>query len=281
MDDEARAELDALRVRAYGPDADIAGDAAARARLAELEGALRRERVGARAAGTAPTRGAESRGADTAATRRRDAEPTGAPRTAGSEGTRAEEGLAEAAPTRRRWAPAALLAGVAALVVAVLAVGALWPDTPREDVAPLPAAQPAGTPPVSELLERIEIEGPLGNSLAVPFAQSWPAFTDDEVDWAASLGERFGWELWVAGVSGESTRFCIVLERHGNTRVQCAGAAASTRGLLRLELPNSEIAVARQLEGVDRIEFRWTADGAMTVTSFSGPPARSPRSTDP
>lgn len=280
MDDVARAELDALRVRAYGPDADIAGDVVAQQRLAELEEALRREHVGARAAGTAPTRDAESRGADTAA-KRGDAVPTGAPHTTGTEETRAEEGPAEAAPTRRRWAPAALLAGVAALVVAVLAVGALWPDTPRENVAPLPAAQPASTPPVSELLERIEIEGPLGNSLAVPFAQSWPAFTDDEVDWAASLGERFGWELWVAGVSGESTRFCIVLERHGNTRVQCAGAAASARGLLRLELPNSEIAVARQLEGVDRIEFRWTADGAMTVTSFSGPPARSPRSTDP
>lgn len=35
-------ELELLRRRAYGPDADIAGDAAAQARLAELEGAQRR-----------------------------------------------------------------------------------------------------------------------------------------------------------------------------------------------------------------------------------------------
>jgi hypothetical protein len=38
-------ELQRLRRRAYGPDADIAGDAAAQARLSELEAAERRERA--------------------------------------------------------------------------------------------------------------------------------------------------------------------------------------------------------------------------------------------
>ncbi|HEX5728414.1 MAG TPA: hypothetical protein VFX99_03200, partial [Microbacterium sp.] len=37
------AELERLRRRAYGPDADIAGDAAAQARLSELEAAQRRQ----------------------------------------------------------------------------------------------------------------------------------------------------------------------------------------------------------------------------------------------
>jgi len=37
------AELQRLRRRAYGPDADIAGDAVAQARLSELEAAQRRE----------------------------------------------------------------------------------------------------------------------------------------------------------------------------------------------------------------------------------------------
>ena len=36
-------ELERLRRRAYGPDADIAGDAAAQARLSELEAAQRRQ----------------------------------------------------------------------------------------------------------------------------------------------------------------------------------------------------------------------------------------------
>ena len=36
-------ELQRLRRRAYGPDADIAGDAAAQARLSELEAARRRQ----------------------------------------------------------------------------------------------------------------------------------------------------------------------------------------------------------------------------------------------
>ena len=36
-------ELQRLRRRAYGPDADIAGDVAAQARLSELEAAQRRQ----------------------------------------------------------------------------------------------------------------------------------------------------------------------------------------------------------------------------------------------
>ena len=47
-------ELQRLRRRAYGPDADIAGDAAAQARLSELEAAERRERAAGVGAGAAP-----------------------------------------------------------------------------------------------------------------------------------------------------------------------------------------------------------------------------------
>ena len=44
-DFEESDELQRLRRRAYGPDADIGGDAAAQARLSELEAAQRRERA--------------------------------------------------------------------------------------------------------------------------------------------------------------------------------------------------------------------------------------------
>jgi len=44
-DFEESGELQRLRRRAYGPNADIAGDAAAQARLSELEAAQRRERA--------------------------------------------------------------------------------------------------------------------------------------------------------------------------------------------------------------------------------------------
>lgn len=44
MDDDVRHELRRLRARAYGPDADIAGDSAASARLSALEELERRER---------------------------------------------------------------------------------------------------------------------------------------------------------------------------------------------------------------------------------------------
>ncbi len=54
-------ELERLRRRAYGPDADIAGDAAAQARLSELEAAQRRQPtpvVDAAASGPRPGLGA-------------------------------------------------------------------------------------------------------------------------------------------------------------------------------------------------------------------------------
>lgn len=51
MDNGAAAELRALRLRAYGPDADIDADPAARARLGELEAAERAERMPLVAAG--------------------------------------------------------------------------------------------------------------------------------------------------------------------------------------------------------------------------------------
>lgn len=54
MDDDVRHELRRLRARAYGPDADIVGDPAAVARLAELEGLEREERLPEPPAAPAP-----------------------------------------------------------------------------------------------------------------------------------------------------------------------------------------------------------------------------------
>ncbi len=53
-DFEESDELQRLRRRAYGPNADIAGDAAAQARLSELEAAQRRERAADVDAAAAP-----------------------------------------------------------------------------------------------------------------------------------------------------------------------------------------------------------------------------------
>lgn len=59
MDDASAAELSRLRARAYGPDADLADDPAARSRLEELEAQLRAEREAQRPSVAAVSRASE------------------------------------------------------------------------------------------------------------------------------------------------------------------------------------------------------------------------------
>jgi hypothetical protein len=106
MGDEDRAELALLRARAYGPDADIADDAAARARLEELESLLRTPPVPEEPAAPAAPEPAPA------------PEPTPTPETA-SEPAKP--------PRSRRLLPVAWIASVVA--VAALAVGATYAAT--------------------------------------------------------------------------------------------------------------------------------------------------------
>jgi len=114
MDDVTLAELEGLRARAYGPDADIGADPAALARLRELEDASR--------AATAPV-------APPLPVLSEPSAETGAaavesPADAGS-GTHGRTEVADAAaPARRRWwRRPAVLWPVSIVVTAVLAVG--------------------------------------------------------------------------------------------------------------------------------------------------------------
>ncbi|MGY4856384.1 hypothetical protein [Cryobacterium sp. AP23] len=102
-------ELERLRRRAYGPDADIAGDAAAQARLAELEAAQHRPRiaVGSNVELAAPAEGSAGEpGADD-----------------------------EASAPRRRWLA---ILGVAIADVALIAalITWMWPRAPDYVIAP-------------------------------------------------------------------------------------------------------------------------------------------------
>lgn len=136
MSDEELAELAALRQRAYGPDADIDGDVAARTRLAALEARARAEHP-------APAFGAATRVVVPLDDRRRsgvgetdfaDPFPSDAP---APPTPRRVHGEDVRAPRRRRRAVLFAVAGAVVLIVAAL----VWP----RGAAPAPHRSPSPT----------------------------------------------------------------------------------------------------------------------------------------
>jgi hypothetical protein len=112
-------ELDRLRRRAYSRDADIAGDAVAQARLAELESAEHRPRPPVDAAGV------------------RAAEPAGgsAPERDPAGGAIPQSAAKAPSVRRRRWLAILGVAIADAALIAAL-VTWVWPRAPEHVVAP-------------------------------------------------------------------------------------------------------------------------------------------------
>lgn len=125
---EQAEELQLLRLRAYGPDADIAGDAEAQARLSELEAAQRRQL----------TPFAEAAASDPA--------PVTVPDLAGRPVVDSESAAAQPAPwsRRRRWA---ILGGAIAALALNVAVVAWLSQLLTEDSAAIPAETSTATMP--------------------------------------------------------------------------------------------------------------------------------------
>lgn len=165
MDDDVREELVRLRARAYGPDADIANDAPALARLAELEDRERRAREEAVPAAPAPDDAPSGVSFDTQ-TPEIPHDAAAADTTGGEEsGTDAvEDGPARRRPRRspvrsRRtlWLWAASIAAVAAVTSAATAAGMTF----------VPVARTAGVAQVDTLVEDAAFDvpsffGPIG-----------------------------------------------------------------------------------------------------------------------
>lgn len=114
-------ELERLRRRAYGRDADITGDPAAQARLAELEAARHRERapgVDAAAAVPAPA-------------------PERGPLPEPAEEPPSADGIDGAPVARRRRRRLAILGvAIAAVFVNAILITVMWPHPPNYGLAP-------------------------------------------------------------------------------------------------------------------------------------------------
>ena len=254
MDAAARAELEVLRRRAFGPDADISDDAVALARLIELE-ELARPAVASVPAETAPQASEPPDLAPAAATPLLASPPL--------------------SPRRRlRAVRGTILAGAAAAAVIVTAALLAPPAA-----GPMPAATPSPAAdgpqyvftadPHSETLTTIRLDGAFGGYIELPTQVSPPAFPSaTELKWVTFLGDYFGWELWIAGGLGESKdEHCIAIRRDDQTRARCVDAEGQSMGILRVSLAGPEIPPEQlpPLAEDERVRFWWRQDGSIDI----------------
>lgn len=268
VDAADRAELDELRRRAYGPGADIDGDPAASARLAQLEEAALHEReaalpapelVGAAVGGDHPPAPLAARPAGPGTLPEPDGPPTDAAATAPTK------------PRRLRWTA---VAAVAAVAVA-LAVGLPRVLSPAEPAAvevpitPREAYTLARDPDAVPLL-RIPLDGSFGDHIDLPTSGEVPVFpTSGEVEWAEPLGDYYGWDLWIAGADGALQReHCLLAQRGSITLGRCVPAVLRRQSALVVSIPFERIEPARRpadMRPDERLGFWWDDDREIVV----------------
>lgn len=258
MDAAARAELAALRRRAYSADADIGSDPSALARLVELEDALRAPAPSPPDVQDDPVAPAQL----------------------------ARPSEAVAPTTVHRWHRALIVTTAAA---ACVLGGLSWqamsvtPGTaaPVSSEPPLDAvgadALALATDPQSTVLYTLRLDGAFG-SYADPYPQPPPDVPIDKPLWASSLGEYYGHELWIAGTvdavpadtegSNDAEQLCIVLVEGSATRSKCVARAAWEQGALMLTIDFADLDPAErpdEMRADQSLGLWWTDDDRLRV----------------
>ncbi|GAA3639146.1 hypothetical protein GCM10022200_23240 [Microbacterium awajiense] len=265
MDADVRAELDALRRRAYGPDADIQRDPEAMARLAVLEHALHRD------AHDPPASPGDGRTPDAADARAR------ASVTAGDSGR-------DLPVARRRSRRGWMLAGGAAVAAAVAVIVSMTANAPASD--PVITALDGPSSGVHEVsarqayslardfettvLLRIPLDGSFGNYIDLPLSPSVPEFpASGPLSWASPLGTYYGWELWIGGAKGAlQNEHCILARRDAQAIGRCVPATLRAQSALVVPLSYADVVASERPEGLEpttRIGFWWYQDREVTV----------------
>ncbi len=270
MDAAARAELDALRIRAYGPSSDIAGDADSLSRLVELEDL---------ALPKAPPFGAPV-DADTAPA---DAGPY-LPEKSSAGGTAvavlepgADEGPSPARAafprrTRERWHVAAV-AVLAVVTIALGGIGGMQASERAESAAAAEAAAAAKnllSEPGAKIFVPVQIDAANGTFVDVPAGTDVPRFPiGGDMAWAQPLGDYYGWKLWIgAAPSARGTEHCILLAADSDTLGRCIPREWRADGVLLVALPAHRIAEDDRPDGMtpdQSVAFVWGQGGYLTV----------------
>ncbi len=260
MDAAARAELGALRRRAYSPEADIAGDRAALARLAELEGIALREASGPDPPDEpVPEAGPPAR-----------AGPEPPPRTTAS----------RAPATRQGWHLALIAVTAAAALVLSATAWAEVTGTSQDGNSPTIESEASdalafATDPEATVLLVLHLDSAYGSYMN-PSSPSLPPVPLDEPRWESALGEYYGYHLWITGsivrdsTSGrpETPVVCLVLTDGSRTRSRCVARTVWEQGALVLalsfdDLPSHER--PREMGPQQSLGFWWTDHDTITV----------------
>ncbi|MDL9979430.1 hypothetical protein [Microbacterium candidum] len=229
-DDEA-AELAALRVRAYGMDADLGDDPTGLARLEVLENKARGgdERASMDAAGPPPP--------DVDVESRQEAVDTIDAVGATVIDAANPEPVDPPRSTGRRWSRRAVLGfGIPAVVLA-LAVGVgIGTSVAAEAGAPAPQA-----------------------TIPAQYLASWQA-ASDHYHWDAGsprlLADIQGALVWGGGTTGQMT--CVIVDDGGNQSSSCDATAALTAA-------GTGVVITDEVSGVSRTYVAWP-NGAPLVT---------------
>jgi hypothetical protein len=124
--------------------------------------------------------------------------------------------------------------------------------------------------PHSERLVSIRRDLPFGGYIELPADTPTPAFpATTPIRWTASLGDYYGWELWIAGGAGTSDdEHCILIRREDETRGRCVDAEGQRLGTLRVSIAGADIPaeeLAEPLSDDQRIRFWWLDSGTIDV----------------
>ncbi|WP_246533932.1 hypothetical protein [Microbacterium flavescens] len=294
MDAAIRVELAGLRRRAYGPTADIDGDAEALVRLAELEDLVLRDRAvpppvppripapAPAPARAAPVQGAPPRAASVAGPAS-PPEPSLAPAPAEPRPGHPEPPPAPRPAAGRRGRPTLAIVGAALALALTVIVGirliSAPPETPevRSTLSPAFQASRAAYSFARDgdatTLLNIPLDGSFGGFIDLPSDGHVPEFpTAGEVEWAVHIGEYFGWEVWIAGAmvdtAGLRRDHCLLVERGQVTRGRCVPASIRSQSALLVDVPFTFITDADRPVGMEegeRLGFWWRRDQAVTV----------------
>jgi hypothetical protein len=268
-----RAELDRLRRRAYGADADIDTDPAALARLVDLEERVRRTFE-------APSAADDERG-DAAP----PAPPTPASMLPASTAVVAppvsEEPTATVLPAPSEAPPSAPRRGkvalIGALALGVVTVGAIAANT--EEAAGPAASPPAVAVPAAfgalpdGIRGSVLLEIPLGRSLARSGVAADPPTSPvaEGLRWSSQLGTYYGWDLWLARSHLGSA--CLVVARGTESEGACVIPESFADGDLVVSVPFADVDEGVRppaMTATERIEYRWLPDRGVVVLRAGG-----------